>query len=225
MSLDEIIITLASIVIIDIVLGGDNAILIALASKNLPSGLRKKAMWWGVAGAVAVRGLFATVALYILKIPLLQFVGGLLLVWIAMKLLVEKKEVECDAGQSLAEAVKIIIIADVLMGFDNVIAIAGASHGSPVMVIGGLLISVPIIIWGSTYLLKWMDKYPWIIYIGGGVLAWTAGKMIVSDKVFAAAAAHNIPYFETLIPMLILFVALLWGYYMNRSGRVVCKTE
>jgi len=219
----ELLIALASIVIIDIVLGGDNAILIALASKNLLPEQRKKAMLWGVVGAIAVRGLLATVALYILKIPLLQLIGGILLVWIAVKLLVEKKEVECEAGTNLFEAIKIIVIADVVMGIDNVIAIAGASHGSPLMVILGLLISVPIIIWGSTFILKWMDKYPWIIYVGGGVLAWTAGKMMVSDSYFANLVGLYIPYFKLVIPAVILIAVLLLGYYKNKAISASCE--
>lgn len=216
MSFTEIGIALLSIIIIDIVLGGDNAVLIALASKNLPSELRKKAMLWGVAGAVAVRGILASIALYVLKIPLLQFAGGLLLVWIAVKLLVDKHEVECETGNSLLEAIKIITMADVVMGIDNVLAIAGAAHGSVWMVIVGLTISVPIIVWGSSLLLKWMDRYPVIIYVGAAVLAWTAGKMMVNDKIVSTKLAALLPYYDILIPVLVLMGVLIMGYSKNR---------
>lgn len=213
----EFFVALGSIVIIDIVLGGDNAILIALASKNLCGDKRKKAMLWGVVGAVAVRSMLAIVALFLLKIPLLQFIGGVLLIWIAVKLLVEKKEVTCDAGSSLAEAVKIIIVADVLMGIDNIIAIAGASHGSPIMIVMGLLISVPIIVWGSSIILSWMDRFSWIIYVGAGVLAWTAGKMIAADKYVSGMVAGYIPGFELVVPAVVTAIVLIWGYYRNRN--------
>ncbi|RYD03948.1 hypothetical protein N752_17855 [Desulforamulus aquiferis] len=171
---------LLTIIVIDIVLGGDNAIIIAMASKNLPVEQRKKAIIWGTFGAVAIRAALTVVALQLLKIPLLQFVGGLLLVWIALKLL--KQDHQCDvnvkAGCTLREAIQTIIIADVVMGVDNVLAIAGAAHGSVTLVIMGLAISVPIIVWGSTLVLKLMDRYPIVTQIGAGVLAWTAGSMI-----------------------------------------------
>lgn len=217
MGLGELLVALFSIVIIDIVLGGDNAILIALASKDLRPELRKKAMLWGVIGAVGVRGLLASIAVYVLKIPLLQFVGGLILVWIAVKLLTDKQEVEVESATNLLGAIKIIIVADVVMGIDNVLAIAGAAHGSVWLVILGLAISVPIIVWGSSLLLGWMEKFPLIIYLGGGVLAWTAGKMIVADQVISAQLSALIPYYNVLIPILILLLVLGYGYWRNRS--------
>jgi YjbE family integral membrane protein len=216
LGIGELLIALFSIVIIDIVLGGDNAILIAMASKDLAPDLRKKAMLWGVMGAVGVRGLLASLAVYVLKIPLLQLVGGLVLVWIAIKLLIDKQEVEVESGSNLLEAIKIIIIADVIMGIDNVLAIAGAAHGSVWLVILGLVISVPIIVWGSTFLLRWMEKFPFIIYLGGGVLAWTAGKMIAADKAISAQLSSLVPYYNVLIPTLILIAVLSYGYWRNQ---------
>jgi len=216
----EVITAIASIVIIDIVLGGDNAILIALASKALAPEQRRKAMIWGVVGAVLIRTAFTAVALYLLKIPLLQFVGGVVLVWIALKLLVEEKKVECQTANSLGEAIKIIIIADVVMGIDNVIAIAGASHGSLAMVICGLIISVPIIVWGSTIILKLIEKYPLIVYAGAAVLAWTAGQMIANDSLIIKYGGTSVPYFEMLIPILTLVGVLGIGYYKNSK---ICK--
>ncbi|PKM78115.1 MAG: hypothetical protein CVU90_03575 [Firmicutes bacterium HGW-Firmicutes-15] len=211
----ETITAISSIVVIDIVLGGDNAILIALASKDLLPEQRRKAMFWGVVGAILIRTLFTAVALYLLKVPLLQFAGGVLLVWIALKLLVEEKKIECKTGNSLVEAIKIIIVADVVMGIDNVIAIAGAAHGSIAMVIAGLIISVPIIVWGSTIILKLIEKHPLIVYVGAAVLAWTAGQMMVSDTLIIKYAGSSIPYFSMLIPFLTIVAVLGIGYYKN----------
>lgn len=214
----EWLVPLMSIIVIDIVLGGDNAIVIALASKSLPARERKLAMYWGVIGAVAIRAVLTAAALYLLKIPLLQFVGGVLLVWIAIKLLVEEKDVQCKTAGNLGEAVKIIIMADVVMGVDNIIAIAGAAHGNIMLVVVGLLISVPIIMWGSTIILKFMEKYPLIVYIGAGILAWTAGKMMASDKIIMNKLGVFIPCFEWLLPLVILILVLAIGYY-NKAKR------
>nr|WP_276521837.1 TerC family protein [Geobacillus stearothermophilus] len=171
-----------SIIIIDLVLAGDNAIVIGLAARNLPKHQQKKAIIWGTAGAVVVRALATIFVVWLLKIPGLLLVGGLLLVWIAYKLLVEEKgHDDIEAGGSLWEAMRTIIIADALMGLDNVLAVAGAAHGSFLLVILGLLISVPIMVWGSTFILKWIERFPIIITIGAGVLAWTAAKMIVGE--------------------------------------------
>ena len=219
----EIIVAVISIIIIDIVLGGDNAIIIALASRSLPPEQRKKAIIYGTIGAVAVRIALTGFALYLLQIPLLQFAGGVLLIWIAFKLLLEEKDVECKEGKSLMEAIKIIIVADVVMGVDNVIAIAGAAHGSLLLVVLGLVVSVPIIVWGSTFILKWLERYPVIVYIGAGVLAWTAGKMITADVIVYREVGQYIPYFNLALPALILLVVIGTGYYINKHVR--CKVE
>jgi YjbE family integral membrane protein len=175
---------LIAIIIIDLVLAGDNAIVIALAARNLPPHLRKKAVLWGTFGAIAVRTAMTLVVVWLLKIPGLMLLGGALLVWIAYKLLAENDE---GGGHQVASAntfwgaMKTIIVADAIMGLDNVLAVAGAAHGSFLLVVIGLLISIPIVIWGSQLILKWVERFPAIIYIGGGVLAWTAVKMMVSE--------------------------------------------
>ena len=219
----EIIIALLSIIVIDIILGGDNAIIIALASKSLPPEQRKKAIIYGTIGAVAVRIALTAFALYLLKVPFLQFVGGLLLVWIALKLLLEEKDVKCQAGKNLIGAIKVIILADVVMGVDNVVAVAGAAHGSLALVVFGLLFSVPIIVWGSTLILKWLERYPGIVYIGAGVLAWTAGKMITADIIIAREVGSYIPYFQYTIPLAVLILVLAVGLYINKVVR--CKID
>jgi YjbE family integral membrane protein len=174
---------LLSIIVIDLVLAGDNAIVIALAARNLPPHLQKKAIIWGTVGAVVVRSAMTIGVVWLLKIPGLMLVGGIALVWIAYKLLSDDSG-EDEHGQSastLAGAMKTIIVADAVMGVDNVLAVAGAAHGSFLLVVLGLLISIPIVVWGSTLVLKLMARYPAIIYIGAGVLAFTAVKMIVHE--------------------------------------------
>ena len=152
---------LLAIVVIDLVLAGDNAIVIAMAARNLPAHLQKKAIVWGAVGAIAVRSAMTLVVVYLLKIPGLMLIGGLLLVWIAYKLLTPAKDEDGghnNASTSFWGAMKTIVIADAVMGLDNVLAVAGASHGSYILVVLGLLISIPIVIWGSTQILKLVDK-------------------------------------------------------------------
>lgn len=177
----EFLTALLSIVIIDLVLAGDNAIVVGLAARNLPKQQQKKAVVWGTVGAVVIRALATLFVVWLLKVPGLLLIGGILLVWIAYKLLVEEKGHDVEAGGSLWEAIRTIIIADALMGLDNVLAVAGAAHGSFILVILGLFISVPIMVWGSRLILKWIERFPMMITIGAGVLAWTASKMIVEE--------------------------------------------
>ncbi|GBF32937.1 integral membrane protein [Desulfocucumis palustris] len=221
----ELLSALFSIIIIDIILGGDNAVVIAMASRCLPEEQRKKAIIWGTVGAVAARAALTGVALFLLKVPLLHLVGGLFLIWIAVKLLTDRTEMdpEVKTGKSLFEAIKIIVVADLIMGVDNVIGVAGAAHGHFLLVVGGLAISVPIIVWGSSMILRLMVKFPAIIYIGAGVLTWTAGKMIAEDKII-----HNLlrPYnnlYEIIIPAVITVIVILIGVKIN--SRPVEKAE
>jgi len=174
---------LLAIIVIDLVLAGDNAIVIALAARNLPPSLRTKAIAWGTIGAIAVRTAMTLVVVWLLKVPGLLFVGGALLVWIAYKLLTDDggDSHNVEAAQSFAGAMKTIVVADALMGLDNVLAVAGAAHGSFLLVVLGLLISIPIVIWGSQLILKFVERYPVIVYVGSGVLAWTAVKMMGSE--------------------------------------------
>lgn len=174
---------LGTIVLMDILLGGDNAVVIAMAANKLPHELRKKAIFIGTAGAVIIRLIMTFAAVWLLTIPYLQVVGGLILLPIAVKLLVpHEEEAHVEAADSLSGAVKTIIIADAAMGVDNVLAIAGASHGSFLLVAIGFLISIPIIVGGSTLIGKIMDKYPVVLYGGAGLLGWTGGSMIAHDK-------------------------------------------
>ena len=182
-------IAVGQIIMIDILLGGDNAVVIALACRKLPPAQRTKGILWGTAGAIVLRVILIFFALQLLAIPLLKLVGAILLVWIGVKLLIP----EADDGHAAIEgsdrlwgAVKTVIIADLVMSVDNVIAIAGAAEtagGDHTMslVIFGLLVSIPIIVWGSQLVIKLMDRYPTIITLGAMLLGWIAGTMAVSD--------------------------------------------
>lgn len=174
---------LLAIILIDLVLAGDNAIVIALAARNLPPHLQKKAIAWGTVGAIAVRSVMTVGVVWLLKIPGLMLVGGLGLLWIAYKLLADQGEKAHDGpvASSFWGAMKTIIVADALMGVDNVLGVAGAAQGSFDLVVIGLLISIPIVVFGSTMVLKLVERFPLIINIGAAVLAFTAAKMIVSE--------------------------------------------
>ena len=175
---------LLAIIVIDLVLAGDNAIVIALAARALPAHLQKRAIVWGAVGAIGVRSLMTVIVVWLLKIPGLLLAGGALLVWIAYRLLLPDSG-EGDLHQPSAttfwSAMRTIVIADAVMGLDNVLAVAGAAHGSYLLVVTGLLISVPIVVWGSTLVLKVVDRFPSIVYVGAGVLVWTAVKMITGE--------------------------------------------
>jgi YjbE family integral membrane protein len=174
---------LLAIILIDLVLAGDNAIVIALAARNLPAHLQKKAIVWGTVGAIAVRSVMTLAVVWLLKIPGLMLVGGLALLWIAYKLLAGEGGDEHDGpvASTFWGAMKTIVVADALMGIDNVLGVAGAAHGSFDLVVIGLLVSVPIVVFGSTVVLKLVERFPVIVQIGAAVLAFTAAKMVVGE--------------------------------------------
>ncbi len=212
---------LLAIVVIDLVLAGDNAIVIALAARSLPAELQRRAIVWGTGGAIVVRSAMTVVAVWLLKIPGLMLIGGVLLVWIAWKLLAADEDGADEHGQAATTffgAMKTIVIADAIMGMDNVLGVAGAAHGNYVLVVLGLLISIPIVIWGSTMILKLVDRYPWIIYIGAGVLAWTAAKMVVSEPV-AQPVYADWPVLAPAIYVVFIGGLLGGGWWWNRTRR------
>jgi len=178
---------LLAIILIDLVLAGDNAIVIALAARNLPPELQKKAIVWGTVGAILVRSVMTLGVVWLLKVPGLMLVGGLGLVWIAYKLLADQGGDEHDGpvASTFWGAMKTIVVADALMGVDNVLGVAGAAHGSFDLVVIGLLVSVPIVVFGSSVVLKLVERFPIIIHLGAAVLAFTAAKMIVSEPLLA----------------------------------------
>lgn len=179
---------LLAIILIDLVLAGDNAIVIALAARNLPPNLQKKAILWGTVGAIAVRSVMTVGVVWLLKVPGLMLVGGLGLLWIAYKLLADQDSGHGDGPvvSTFWGAMKTIVVADALMGIDNVLGVAGAAHGAFDLVILGLLISVPIVVFGSSVVLKLVERFPVIIHAGAAVLAFTAAKMIVGEPLLDA---------------------------------------
>ena len=201
---------LAAIVIIDLVLAGDNAIVIALAARNLPKEHQRRAIVWGTLGAIAVRATLTVGVLWLLQIPGLSLAGGVLLAWIAYRLLAgddgggsEHKDVRPAAG--FWAAMRTIVIADAVMGLDNVLGVAGAAHGDVLLVVLGLLISVPIMVWGSSVILRYIERFPALLYVGGAVLAWTSAKMIVEDPLVEHALAGQ-PLFR-----LAVYIAMIAG--------------
>jgi YjbE family integral membrane protein len=213
---------LAAIVVIDLVLAGDNAIVIALAARNVPRHLQRRAMVWGAAGAVVVRSLLTLMVVWLLQFPGLLFVGGALLLWIAYKLLLP--EHEDSAGTAIVGAntfwgaIKTIVVADMVMGLDNVLGVAGAAHGNFVLVIMGLLISVPILVWGSSILLKYVERYPGLVYVGAGVLAFTAAKMMASEPALKDALASYA--FTTPLLYVVCVLGVLWTGFAENHRRL-----
>lgn len=205
---------LAAIILIDLVLAGDNAIVIALAARRLPHHLQRRAIVWGTVGAIVVRSLMTVGVVWLLKIPGLMLVGGLGLLWIAYKLLADSDSDDSHEGGGATTfwgAMKTIVIADALMGVDNVLGVAGAAQGSFDLVVLGLLISVPIVVFGSAVVLRMVERWPIIIQLGAGVLAFTAAKMIVNepwlDPVFDGSAS--------------LQVVARWGTYLTAVAGVL----
>jgi YjbE family integral membrane protein len=190
------------VIMIDILLGGDNAVVIALACRKLPGALRIKGIVWGTLGAIVLRVILIFFALTLLQIPYLKLVGAILLIWIGIKLLVpedEESHLDLDGGERLWTAVKTVIVADLVMSIDNVIAIAGAAENvggehKMTLVIFGLLVSIPVIVAGSQMVIKLMDRFPSVITLGGMLLGWIAGSMALSDP----AIASQIPSSEIL---------------------------
>jgi YjbE family integral membrane protein len=209
------------IIVIDLTLAGDNALVIALAVRNLPKRQQLLGRVWGTAGAVGLRLAFIAIATVLLRIPFLQLVGGLALLWIAYKLV--SKEEGDDAehvrqGGSLREAVWIIIVADAIMSLDNVLGVAAAADGEMKLVVFGIALSLPIVVWGSGLLATLMNRYVWIIWIGAAILGYVASEMILKDKGFGWID-HSSPVVGWL-PMMPAVILFLLGWWFNsQNGR------
>ena len=207
---------LLQIIFLDLILSGDNAIVIAMAARNVPKDLQKRAILIGTGGAIGLRLLFAAIIVPLLKITLIGAVGGLMLVWIAYKLLADNHDHgdNPQGGATVWSAVKTIIIADAVMSLDNVLALAGVAHEFvPIMI--GVLISIPIIIWGSSFIMKAMEKFPIIIYAGAAMLAWSAGKMIVEDKIIGGFVPSTALHLAVQVILTIAVVGI--GYMKNKK--------
>ncbi|NBC72265.1 TerC family protein [Paenibacillus sacheonensis] len=206
------------IMVINVLLSGDNAVVIALASQQLPPAQRRKAVLWGAVAAVGLRCVLTLVALSLLQVPYLQAGGSILLFWIAVKLIMDASDhaQEFHAMRkvtSLAGAVRTIVIADFIMSLDNVLAIAAVAQGEPVLILLGILLSIPMIVWGSQLLSNMLRKFPSLVYIGGGLLGYASGEMLVHDpaihRLLAENAAVMIKAMPVLFIPLVIIVALL----------------
>jgi YjbE family integral membrane protein len=203
---------LMAIILIDLALAGDNAIVIGLAARQVPVSMQKKVLLWGSVAAVLVRAVFTLFVVWLLKIPGFLLAGGAVLLWIAYKLVKPQSE-KIDghtlaADVSLRQAVQTIVIADTAMGVENVLAVGGAAHGNMVLVVIGLLISVPIIMFGSQLVLKLVDKFPHIVTLGGAILAWTAVTMIFGEPFIKTWVADNswvkFPAYASAIALIVI---------------------
>lgn len=210
----EFLTALGSLILLDLLLGGDNAVVIAMAANKLSPELRRKAVFIGTAGAVIIRLIMTLAAVWLLTIPYLQAIGGLILLPIAVKLLVPADEAaNVRVADNLSGAVKTIIIADAAMGVDNVLAVAGASHGSFLLVVLGFLISIPIIVGGSTIIGGIMDRYPVVLYAGSALLGWTAGSMIVHDKIIGPLIQAGGQWAAAALQLVLTLGVLAVGYW------------
>jgi YjbE family integral membrane protein len=212
---------LFAIIVIDLVLAGDNAIVIALAARKLPTQLRNKAIVWGTVGAIVVRAAMSLAVVALLKIPGLQGAGALLLVWIAYRLLAPHDDSNAKGAartqvSGFWAAIRTIVVADAVMGLDNVLGVAGAAQGSFLLVILGLLISVPIMVWGSSLILRIVDRYPVVVYLGAGVLAWTAAVMLINEPL-AEDWIDARPWLPWVVYLLLIGGVLLVGWLRNRA--------
>jgi len=210
-----------SLVGIDILLSGDNAVIIALAARNVPKHLQKKVIFYGMLGAILLRIIAATVIIQFLEYPFIQAVGGIILLRIAYHLIVQKNDEQTNIKSSdrVWGAIKIIAISDLAMSIDNVIALTSVAKGiTPI--IFGILISIPIIIVGSRYLLVWMEKFPIIIYVGAGLLSYAAGKMIIGDLGLAYYTSTLPPITFTVIPIAAAILVVFAGYIRNSIKEV-----
>jgi YjbE family integral membrane protein len=210
---------LLQIILINIVLSGDNAVVIALASRSLPPAQQKKAIIFGSAGAVVLRIVLTFFAVYLLSLPYLKLAGAALLVWIGVNLLKgDDDEAELEGHSNLASAIKTIIIADLVMSLDNVIGVAAAAKGNVVLLVVGLGISIPLIIYGSTLILKLMTRFPVIVTIGAGLLGWVAGEMAFSDPAIKGWAEANHSYHLVLPIVGALTVIAVGKWLQGRSS-------
>ncbi len=230
---------LLKIIGVNIILSGDNAVVIALAARSLPAKQQKAAVLWGSGAAVVMRIILTIFAVALLTLPWLKLVGSLLLFWIGIKLLVPEEDDEnIDSSDNLIAAIKTILIADLVMSIDNVIAVAAAAQGSYLLLILGLAISIPLVIFGSTLLLKLMERWPVIITIGGALLGFVAGEMLVTDPVvidwFKSVSFIQIdegkPKFQGLSLELMAGAAgaalvVAWGSWLAKRQAAVQRTH
>ena len=207
----------AKIIMIDLLLSGDNAVVIALACRNLPAEQRKRGILFGVIGAIALRVVLTFFAVSLLSLPYLKLIGALLLIWIGVKLLLPDDEHDASnikADTRLVGAIKTIIIADFVMSLDNVLGVAAAAHGNVILLVFGLLISIPLIAWSSQLVLKVIDRFPMVINAGGALLGYVAGEMLLSESLFAPLSEAH-PYLHYVVPVTCALLVLGLGHWLS----------
>ncbi|GLQ87623.1 TerC family protein [Dyella flagellata] len=217
MALSHLLSDLLTIVLLDLVLAGDNAIVIALAARNLPRTMQKRAVIWGTLGAIAVRIVLTVMVVYLLGLPGLMLAGGLLLLPIAWNLLKPGHDAHGNVVPATGfwSALRSIVLADVLMGLDNVLAIAGAAKGHLGLVVAGLLISIPLVVWGSTLILRTIERIPALIYAGAAAIAWTAGRMISHEPLWRTwFDVHG--WMKHVLEIGLTLIVCMAGYLLNR---------
>lgn len=199
------------ITLINLVLSGDNALVIAMASRRLPERLRRKAVWWGTFGAIALRIALTFVAVLLLKLPLLQTAGGLLLMVIAVKLLMGEGHGDVQSAATVAGAVQTILLADLVMSLDNVLAVAALSRGDPILLASGIALSIPLILWGSSFIVRLLNRFPALTLIGAAILGYAAGEMFLADRLAGPWLSGLPGRTERLVPLVAASFVLLWG--------------
>lgn len=219
----ELVARFLGILAIDLILSGDNAVVIALAVRNLEGKTRQRAIFWGTFGAVAMRLAFAAVVTFLIQIPFLQVVGALLLLWIAWRLVADNsaEHENVASGTGMWQAIRIIIVADLVMSLDNVVALVGVSGGNLWLLLFGLALTIPLIIYGSQILSRLMNRFGWIVYAGSGVLVFVAVEMFFKDRVIEGVAGYTLHTLERPIALIatLLFVGAVWWWTSLRSKR------
>ena len=216
---------LAEISFLNMLLSGDNAVVIALAVRALPPRQRLLGQLGGTIGAVVLRLLFVGVISLLLRVPYLRLAGGLLLIWIAFKLVrpIEEETGGARHGASFWESIWIIVVADITMSLDNVLAVAAAAHGDLTLVVFGIALSLPLVVWGSGILARLMNRFPWIIWIGGGILGYVAGEMILKDRLVHEWLGPQAEVLHLPVALALAAIITALGWWYAQRGRRVKK--
>ena len=216
------------IIVINILLSGDNAVVIALACRNLPARQRRWGIIWGAAGAVILRIILTFFAVELLKLPYLNVIGALLLIWIGVKLIVGEGDDghEVEASANLMGAIRIIIVADLVMSLDNVIGVAGAAKGSITLIVFGLLLSIPLVIVGAQVIMKLIERFPILIVAGGGLLGYVAGEMVLADTAVAPWIDAHARWLHWVLPVvgIVLVIAIAKWLELRGASKATAKT-
>jgi YjbE family integral membrane protein len=217
----ESLLLLGEILMINLVLSGDNAMVIAMASKDLPEKHRKIAVWWGAAGAVILRCVLTFIAVLLLKIPYIQAGGGILLLWIAFKLLLEEEEdLRVAETSSVWKSIRTILVADFIMSLDNVLAIAGLAKGDLALIVIGIALSIPIVVWGSGLIVGWLHRFPILVFMGAYILAFTAGDMMLQDAKLGTMLSFLLPSTHSILPIALGVLVVVTGAVKRRTTSV-----